>query len=194
MEGEGMTVAGQRHPELADRDDAVVVVIDVQEKFVPAMHESERLVRTIKLLLAAARRLKLPVLATEHYTKGLGRTVPQIAEDLEGVAPLEKMTFSCWGAESFREELARTGRKTVILVGIEGHVCLMQTGLDLLHAGYRVHVPVDAVTSRRPEACDIGLQRLKGAGAILTCAESVVFEMLREAGTEDFKALLPLLK
>ncbi len=184
----------QRHPWLVDRDDAVVVVIDVQEKFLPGMHEAERLVRTIKLLLAVARRLKLPVLVTEQNPQGVGRTVPQIVEDLAGVAPLEKMTFSCWGAESFREELARTGRKTVILIGIEGHVCLLQTGLDLLHAGYRVHVPVDAVTSRRAETCDVGLQQLKQAGAVITCAEAVVFEMLREAGTEDFRALLPLLK
>jgi nicotinamidase-related amidase len=187
-------VAGQRHPWLVDRDDAVVTVVDVQEKFFPQMHESERLVRTIKILLAVARRLKLPVLVTEQNPKGIGRTVPQIAEDLEGIQPIAKMTFSCWGADSFREALARTGRKTVILVGIEGHVCMLQTGLDLLHAGYRLHVPVDAVTSRTPEACEIGLQQLKAAGAVLTCAEAVVFEMLREAGTDDFKALLPLLK
>lgn len=178
-----------------NRDAAQLVVVDVQEKLCRAMDAKvlEKLTANVSILLEAAAELGLPAIATEQYVKGLGETLPALKERLCAPA-LEKMTFSCCGGEGFLEALARTGRKQVILVGMETHVCVLQTALELLAEGYAVHLVCDAVMSRRKENWRTAQKTMESAGAVLTSTESVLFQLLRVAGTEEFKKLSKLVR
>jgi nicotinamidase-related amidase len=180
--------------ELLDRDRSTLVIIDVQEKLFPHVHEYERLLARIDLLIAGAKLMGVPILLTEQYPKGLGATIPQIRELIPEIQPLSKIDFSCAAVDGFREQLAALRRDQIILTGIEAHICVAQTALDLTHKGERVIVAADAVSSRRPYDLKIALGRLKQSGLMLSTAESIVFEWLRRAGTNEFKALQPKLK
>lgn len=178
-----------------DRNDAQLVVVDVQEKLCRAMDEKvlAQLTNNISILLDAAAELGVPALATEQYVKGLGETVPALKDKL--CAPsLEKMTFSCCGGEGFLDTLAQSGRRQVILTGMETHVCVLQTALELLSHGYVVHLVCDAVMSRKKQNWDIALRTLTSAGAVLTSTEAVLFQLLKVAGTEEFKKLSKLVR
>lgn len=178
-----------------ESDQAQLVVIDVQEKLCRAMDEEVlgRLTRNIAILLEGAAELGVPVVATEQYVKGLGETIPELKERLKE-KPLEKMTFSCCGGEGFLERLAATGRRQVILVGMETHVCVLQTALELLGEGYAVHLVSDAVMSRRKENWITAVTTLAAAGAVITSTESVLFQLLRVAGTDAFKKVSKLVR
>lgn len=182
------------------REAACLVVVDVQEALVRAMPADTMaaVTRNLRILAAAARTLHLPVLLTEQYPKGLGRTIAPVAEALaEGgrpPVPIEKTDFGCAGVPAFRDALKATGRSTVVLTGVEAHVCVLQTALGLLADGYLVHVPTDAVCSRTAANRQIGLDLMARAGAVVTSTETVVFQLLGRAGTPEFKALAPLLK
>lgn len=178
-----------------NKDDAVLVVIDVQEKLCRAMDEKvlERLVKNTTILQEAAKELGIPVIATEQYVKGLGETLPELKGCLLGPA-IEKMTFSCCGETPFPEKLNSLGRKQVIVTGMETHVCVLQTVIELLDAGYTVHVVRDAVMSRRKDNWFIGLETAKAAGAVITSTETALFQLLRVAGTEEFKKLSKLVR
>jgi nicotinamidase-related amidase len=178
------------------RDGSTLVVLDVQERLFAAMdaEHREEVVGNLKVLAAAARRLGLPILVTEQYPKGLGHTLPELREALGSVEPLEKVTFSCGDAEGFMARLKAAKTKQVILAGIEAHVCVLLTGLDLLAAGYSVHVAADAVTSRTQGNWRIGVDQLRQAGAVVTTTESVLFQLLGKADTDDFRALAKLIK
>ncbi|OGU11519.1 MAG: hydrolase [Geobacteraceae bacterium GWC2_58_44] len=178
-----------------NRETAQLVVVDVQEKLCRAMDPKvlEKLTGNISILMDAAAELGLPAIATEQYVKGLGETVPALKEKL--AAPtLEKMTFSCCGGEGFMETLERTGRRQIILTGMETHVCVLQTALELLSNGYVVHLVCDAVMSRRKDNWSTALRTLSSAGAVLTTTEAVLFQLLRVAGTEEFKKLSKLVR
>jgi nicotinamidase-related amidase len=176
------------------RTQAGLVVIDIQEKLLPSIHERERVVANTVILARSAGILGLPVVATEQYRKGLGPTVAEVAAAIPNFNPLEKLTFSAWGAAGFIEALG--GRKVadVILCGIETHVCLAQTCLDLLDEGFTPFVVADATSSRTAENKRLGLERMHAAGASIVSTEMVLFELLGRAGTEEFKAILPLVK
>ena len=178
-----------------DRDNAQLVVVDVQEKLCRAMEPKvlEQLTGNISILLDAAAELGLPAIATEQYVKGLGATLPALREKLTAPS-LEKMTFSCCGGEGFLDALAKSGRRQVILTGMETHVCVLQTALELLSAGYVVHLVSDAVMSRRKSNWDTALKTLTAAGAVITSTEAVLFQLLRVAGTEEFKKLSKLVR
>jgi nicotinamidase-related amidase len=178
-----------------ERDGAQLVVIDVQEKLCRAMDPSvlEKLVANASILIEAAAELGLPTTVTEQYVKGLGATLPALKEKLAAPS-LEKMTFSCCGGEGFMETLERSGRRQVILTGMETHVCVLQTALELLDKGYAVHLVCDAVMSRRKDNWKTALKALAAAGAVLTSTETVVFQLLRVAGTEEFKKLSKLVR
>lgn len=178
-----------------ERDSAQLVVVDVQEKLCRAMDEKvlEKLTNNISILLDAAAEMGVPALATEQYVKGLGETVPSLKEKL-CTPSLEKMTFSCCGGEGFMETLEKNGRRQVILVGMETHVCVLQTALELLSRGYVVHLVVDAVMSRRKQNWKTALQTMTQAGAVMTSTESVLFQLLRVAGTDEFKKLSKLVR
>jgi nicotinamidase-related amidase len=177
------------------RDQAVLVVVDVQEKLCRAMDEKvlERLTTNVGILQEAARELGIPQVATEQYVKGLGQTLCVLKDRLTDPA-LEKMTFSCCGEEPFPQRLKELGRRQVIITGMETHVCVLQTVLELLDAGYDVHLVRDAVMSRRKENWFVGLEAARDAGAVITSTEAALFQLLRVAGTEEFKRLSKLVR
>jgi nicotinamidase-related amidase len=178
-----------------DKDQAVLVIIDVQEKLCLAMDDKvlARLTGNVNVLQETAATLGIPVLVTEQYVKGLGETLPAIREKLAAPA-LEKMTFSCCGDSAFLEKMKSCSSRQAIIVGMETHVCVLQTVLELLDAGYHVHLVRDAVMSRRKENWLVGLEGAKAAGAVITSTEAALFQLLRVAGTEEFKKLSKLVR
>lgn len=172
---------------------SILLLVDLQEKLMPAMAETRDICRQIGILLAAARALQVPVLASEQYPAGLGPTVPEIAAGLRQGEIQAKTEFSCYADPALRQRLLAAGDQ-VVLAGIEAHVCVLQTGLELLEAGRPVFVVTDAVSARRSESKTIALQRLAGAGATLVTTEMVVFEWLRRADRPEFKPLSRLIR
>lgn len=151
--------------------------------------------RNIKVLAAAARRLRVPVVVTEQYPKGLGHTLRELHETLgPDVQPVAKASFSCWGAEEVRVRLKASGTRRVILAGIEAHVCVLISALDLMSEGLTVHVAADAVTSRSQANWRLGTEQLRQAGAVVSASETLVFQLLGQADTDDFRELSRLLR
>lgn len=183
-----------RHPNLARRDDSVLVVIDMQQAFWDLVWEKERVLAAVRLLLRCAAPLGLPVIATEQNPDKVGTTMAPVAELLGQTRPIRKMTFSCRAEPGFAAALEGLGRRTALLCGIETHVCIMETALDLVHAGYRVHVPADAVTSRGEINWRTALENMRAAGVIITTIEALLFQLLERAGTDEFRAVMNLIK
>jgi nicotinamidase-related amidase len=181
-------------PELLDRNRSVLVLIDVQGRLFPHVCQYRQMLARIELLLKAASLMQVPLLLTEQYPKGLGKTIEQIRKVVPEAAPLEKMDFSCVPAPGFREALSSFRRDQILLAGIETHVCVAQTALELASEGESVFVVADATASRRQLDAQIALQRLNRSGLTIVTAEAVVFEWLRRAGTEEFRAIQPELK
>jgi isochorismate hydrolase len=174
-----------------------LVILDIQEKLIPAMPAEvvSNVVRNNQILLAAADQFQLPVVITEQNPRGLGLTVPTLKIALPENTPLiEKSVFSAWQNPSFEKALRQTRRDDVILTGIEAHVCVLQTALDLLANDFRVFIPADAVCSRSKLNWRLGLDLLRQAGAIITTTEIATFQLLKTAGTPEFKALSRLIK
>jgi len=176
--------------------DSALVVIDVQDKMLGVMKKKvvNPNLHNMRLVIETAKRLDVPILVTEHYAKGLGPTTEAIDGLLEGARKIEKIIFSCAGATGFVEALSGMGRKHVVLIGTETHVCVAQTAVDLLAAGYHVHVPSDAVISRFKDDWQGGLEFMREAGAVITRSETLVFQWLERAGTDAFRAVSPLIK
>ena len=179
-----------------EAEQCALIVVDLQEKLLPPIWEKERLVRNVQLLIRLAGILKIPALVTTQYAKGLGNTVPDIASMLPDTQPIDKLMFSCFGSDVFCSLLKRLPgqRTTVLLSGMEAHICVMQTALGALREGYLVHVASDAVSSRTELNWRIGLDRMRAAGAILSSTEMMIYELLRSSGTPAFRELLPYLK
>jgi nicotinamidase-related amidase len=176
------------------RAQAGLVVVDIQERLLPAIFEKERVQENAVRLIQGAAVLQVPVFVTEQYRKGLGPTVPEVAAAIPGFVPREKLAFSACGAAGFVPALKKQKVSEAILCGIEAHVCVSQTCLDLLDHGFRVFVVADAVSSRTPENYRIGLDRMRAAGAVIVSTEMVLFELLGQAGTAEFKQILALVK
>jgi nicotinamidase-related amidase len=176
------------------RTNAGLVVVDIQERLLPAIFEKERLVQNTLRLIKGAAILGIPLFATEQYRKGLGATVPEVASAIARFAPMEKLAFSACGAPGFVAALKAKKVSCALLCGIEAHVCVMQTCLDLLDEGLGVFVAADAVSSRTPENQRIGLERMSDAGAVIVSTEMALFELLEQAGTDEFKQVLSLVK
>jgi len=176
------------------RPRAGLVVVDIQERLLPAIFEKERVVQNAIRLIQGATILHVPVLATEQYRKGLGPTAPEVAAVIPSFEPMEKVAFSACGAAGFASALEGKKVSDAIVCGIEAHVCVMQTCLDLLDQGLRVFVAADAVSSRTQENHRLGLDRMSAAGAIIVSTEMVLFELLGQAGTAEFKQILALVK
>ena len=180
------------HPSQMSPADTALLVIDVQEKLVPLIRGADALVRNIAFLLDAAHLVRVPVLATEQYPRGLGPTVAALRQHLPERP--DKVGFSCCAVPSLVEQLRRGGRAKVLLAGIETHVCVLQTGLDLLAQGFQVAVAADAVAGRFALDHDLALRRLERAGAVLTTAETAVFEWVGTAAAPAFKAVSALVQ
>lgn len=179
-----------------ERDKAVLVVIDVQEKLCLAMDQKVlgKLTRNIGILLESAAELNVPVLVTEQYVKGLGATLGELKEKAGAASCYEKMSFSSCGSPEFVEKLKASGRTQVIITGMETHVCVLQTVIELRDAGFEVHVVKDAVMSRDKRNWQIAMEAMTLTGAVPTCTESVMFQLLKVAGTEEFKKLSKLVR
>jgi nicotinamidase-related amidase len=179
-----------------DPKQCALIVIDIQEKLLPPIFRKEQLVRNAQLLIRLAGILKIPTLMSTQYSKGLGNTVPEIASLLPDVQPLEKVVFSCFGSDVFCSSLKRVpgNRNTVVLCGMETHICVAQTALAALREGYLVHVAADAVSSRTELNWQIGVDRMRAAGAVISSTEMIIYEALGSSGTAEFKDMLKHLK
>ena len=185
----------ERHPSLLNRDTSVLIVVDMQEPFLGVIHGRDALTSNVVLLCQAARVLQIPVIATVQYAQRMGPVVPEIAQTLgEQTAPINKLSFSCAESPEFQKALLAAGRHQIVVCGVETHICVSQTAHDLLHAGYRVHVAADGVSSRTLEKHKLGMERIRDAQIKPCAAEAVVYEWLREAGTPEFKEILNLVK
>jgi len=183
-----------RRPLVAEH--CALIVVDIQEKLLPPIYEKDRLVKNSQLLIRLAGILKIPALVTTQYAQGLGNTVPAIASLLPETQAIDKQMFSCFGSDVFCSVLKRLpgNRNTVLLCGMESHICVMQTALGALNEGYIVHVASDAVSSRTEWNWKIGLERMRAAGAVISSTEMMLYELLRSSGAPAFKELLPYLK
>ena len=181
-----------RSPELMSRDDTALLIVDMQQRLLPSIRHGEQVTWNVRRLIDGARILGVEVAATEQYPRGLGSTVPVLAERL-GEIPA-KLTFSCGECGGIFRRLAEGGRPKVLVGGIEAHVCVQQTVLDLLADGFRVYVAVDAVGSRFETDYRIALRRMESAGATLTTTEAALFEWCEVAGTPEFKQISQLVR
>lgn len=179
---------------MLNRDSAALVLVDVQGKLATLMQDSETLIENCRRLVQGARLLSIPVFWNEQLPEKLGPTVAQLRESLAGLSPMPKSTFSCWGNPAFREALRASGRRQLLVAGIEAHVCVYQTARDLLAEGYEVHVVADAVSSRRADCRRIALERMVAEGARLACVEMVLFELLQVAEGEIFRDVIRIVK
>jgi hypothetical protein len=170
--------------------------VDIQSKLLPPIFQKEQLVRNSQLLIRAAGILKIPALVSTQYAKGLGGTIPEISSLLPQTEPIDKQLFSCFGSDVFCTMLKRLpgNRNTLLLCGMESHICVMQTALAGLREGYLVHVASDAVGSRTEWNWKIGLDRMRSAGAVISSTEMMIYELMRSSGSAAFKELLPYLK
>jgi nicotinamidase-related amidase len=177
-------------------ENCTLVVIDIQQKLLPPIFNKEQLVRNTSLLVRLARILDIPVLVTTQYAKGLGETVPEILSLVGDTKPIDKLEFSCFGKDSFCSAVKSVpgNRNTMLLCGMETHICVMQTALGALEQGYLVHVASDAVGSRAEWNWKIGLERMRDAGCVISSTEMMMYELLRKSGTAAFKELLQHLK
>jgi nicotinamidase-related amidase len=177
-------------------EQCALVVIDIQEKLLPPIFQKEQLVRNSQLLIRAASILKIPALVSTQYAKGLGGTIPEITSLLAGTEPVDKTLFSCFGSDAFCSLLKRLpgNRNTLLLCGMESHICVTQTALGALREGYLIHVASDAVSSRTEWNWKIGLDRMRGAGAVISSTEMMIYELMRSSSSAAFKELLPHLK
>lgn len=181
-----------------NRNNTVLVCVDFQERLMPAMAEKEELEVTVNRLIQGCREMGVPVIVSQQYTKGLGETVPSIAESLgEGFSYIEKNTFSCMDTPEFAQRMAeyqREGKRCALVCGIEAHVCVQQTAIDLLEKGYTVFVVCDGMSSRKERDRHYAELRLRDAGAYLTTCETVLFELLKGSKEPGFKEISALVK
>jgi nicotinamidase-related amidase len=183
------------HPRVLDRNQTVLVVIDVQEAYRGLTVEHERMARGVRRLIEVAQVVGVPILATEQYPKGLGHLIPEVATALPaGCEPIEKVSLSCCGEPRFADRLAALRRAQVVVCGLEAHACVNQTVHDLLDRGYQVHVPFDAISSRTEHDYRTGWEKMIGSGAVPTTVELAALEWVRAAGTPEFKAVQKIIK
>jgi len=175
-------------------ENAVLVVVDVQGKLAQMMHSKDAFFKNLSIMIQGAKILEIPILWLEQIPDKLGSTTEEIAQLLTGVNPISKHTFSAWGNENFRKAFLAANRKQAILTGIETHICVYQTARSLAENGYEVHVAADAVASRFPENKEIGLEKIRNAGGIMTSAETALFEIMKEAGGEKFREIVKIIR
>lgn len=179
---------------LIRRDASLLLVIDIQEKLAPAIFEGQRVVRNSVRLLQGAQQLGVPCYVAEHCASSIGPTLPEIRNATVSPIFVPKTHFSCAAEPGALDLLRATGRRQVVLVGMECHVCVLQSAFDLRDAGFEVFLTVDATSSRTPENYQAGVERMRAGGIHVASTEMVIFEWLRRAATDDFRALLPLLR
>ena len=181
-------------PSLLFRENTGLLIVDAQEKLMGVMGNPDRVSERIIQLLQLARVFNLPVILTEQYSKWLGPTIPAVKAVLPEYRPIEKLDFNCCNVDLFNTRLKEKALNQIILVGVETHICVFQTCVSLLQKGYTVHVPHHAVDSRTEDNWNIGLSLMKEAGAVITSTETVIFQIMKRAGTKEFKEMLKVVK
>ncbi|MFO7749467.1 MAG: hydrolase [Desulfobacteraceae bacterium] len=175
-------------------DNTVLIVIDVQGKLAQLMHDRDKLFSSLETIIKGMKILDVPIILLEQIPKNLGGTIKEVADLLPETPPIAKHTFSCCNNEAFMERFNSLGRNQVLLTGIETHICVYQTGVDLLKEDYEVQVVADGVSSRTAENRKIGIDRLKQAGARVTSTEMILFELMKAAEGEAFKEIVKIIK
>ncbi len=183
-----------RHDRILRRKDALLMVVDFQQKLLGAFKEPERPLKNCAKLIKFAKILGLPIVWTEQYPKGLGPTADEVGGELAHMRPIEKLTFSCFGEPAFVESLSMRSSKQIMVCGIETHICVAQTVLDGIECGYQMHVVEDACGSRSERDHAAGLQKMEQAGAVLTCAEMAMYEILERSDADEFRKVLQIVK
>ena len=177
-----------------DKEKALLVVVDIQGRLAVAMKKRKKVESNTSILIKAAEIMDIPVIVTEQYPKGLGHTTDEVKGTFSNYAPIEKIDFSCCGEDTFVSTLKETGRTQIILCGMETHVCVWQTCLGLLDSGYIVHLAGDATSSRSKDNYLAGMGLMRDAGAVISSTETVCFQLLVRAGTDEFKKVSKLVK
>lgn len=176
------------------KDETIAVIIDIQGALFPHIHENEKLEKNTIKLIQGLKAIGVPIVVTQQYTAGLKPTIPTISEAIGEYKPIEKTAFSCCDEPKFDEDLALSTKRNVIVAGIESHVCVLQTVIDLIDRAYTPVVVEDCVSSRNPNDKKIAIARMRSEGAIITTHESILFELLRYSGTQEFKAVSKIVK
>lgn len=176
------------------QEDTILLVIDIQERLWNAMYNKEEIERNAGMLVELASRTGIPIILTEQYKKGMGGTIPSIGERMKGTEAIEKLCFNSFDSDLFKDMLSSLHRKTLLITGMEAHICILQTALAAIGHDYAVHVVADATGSRTERNHNIGLERMRDAGCVVTSAETAAFEIIKEAGTPLFKEMLKLVK
>ncbi|MEP6757432.1 MAG: hydrolase [Chthonomonadales bacterium] len=184
-----------RHATHLRAEDTLLLITDMQEPFLRNIYQRDRVIKNATTMVLASPVLRLPIVLTQQNTPRLGNTIPEISQPLRGdFIPFDKLTFSSMNDDAVHSEVRRSGRKQILICGVETHICIMQTTLDLMSLGYQVHVIADAVGSRTEANWEIGLARMEQAGALISSTEMAMFELLGEAGTLEFKLILEMIK
>jgi nicotinamidase-related amidase len=184
----------RRQQTMLTAHNAMLMIVDVQGNLAHAMHEKQFLFTNLEKIIKGAQILGLPILLTEQIPAKLGATLPEIATLMPEVQPLSKSSFSCWGEEQMRQKVVCSGREQILIAGIEAHVCVYQTAVDLLEHGYEVHIVADAISSRTAPNRETGLRRMHEQGAKLTSTEMALFELLKVAEGPAFKEIIKIVK
>jgi nicotinamidase-related amidase len=179
---------------ILNKENTGLLIIDVQEKLMQVMGKKEGVVENINRLVLLSKLFDFPVIITEQYPKWLGPTLPELAESLLAYEPITKFHFNCCDLEVFNNRLASEDLTNIIITGVESHICVFQTCVSILERGYSVHVPQDAVDSRTEENWRVGLDLMKQAGAVITSTETVIYQILKIAGTKEFKKILKIMR
>ena len=179
---------------LLSKENAVLIVVDVQERLFPLISGKDIILNNMRKLIRFAKIIGIPIILTEQYPKGLGPTISEIRELTSTIKPIEKLEFSCLASSAFRERLAEIHAKNLVLTGIEAHICVAQTAIEALTYGYRVYAVHDAISSRRLEDKTVAVERMRQHGVTIVTSEMLMYEILRKAGTPEFKKVLKLVK
>lgn len=188
-------LASKNHPNLLHDDNTLVAIVDMQEPFLRTIFERERVITNVSALIQGAMVLRVPLVATTQYAERMGGVIPEIQRLLPPLrSAIDKMTFSSYATPSFASEVQRSGRKQILLCGVEAHICVCQTALEMTAAGFQVHVAIDAVSSRSEANWKLGIDKMRQGGVLITSVESALYEMLHEAGTPEFRDILKIIK
>jgi len=179
---------------LLNRENTALLIVDVQEKLMPVIRCNQRVTDNIIKLLYLSKLFNLPVILTEHYVKWLGPTISEIIERIPDYEPVYKMHFNCCEVDEFNKRLNTENLTDIIITGVESHICIFQTCVSILEKGYRVQVPQDAVDSRTEENWRVGIELMQKAGALITSTETIIYQILKKAGTQEFKKMLKLMR
>ncbi len=183
-----------RYDEFLDKNDCLLLIVDIQKKMLDLCEDKEKIIKNTSALIQTSNQLNIPVIFSVHNRDKLGTCLNELSNTIKNPIILNKLEFSCFENNKLCSAIKKTGKRTLLLAGIETHICIFHTGANGLRLGYKVHVAADGVGSRTLFNWKTGINRLEKSGAVISSTEMIIFELLNRAGTSDFRALLPLIK